>query len=26
LVQYAAGTFFSIDNFEKDSGLMTLIL
>lgn len=24
LVRYAAGTFFAIDNFEKDSGLLTL--
>ena len=24
LIQYSAGTFFSIDNFEKDSGLITL--
>ena len=24
LIQYSAGTFFSIDNFEKESGLLTL--
>jgi len=24
LIQYSAGTFFAIDNFEKDSGLITL--
>jgi hypothetical protein len=24
LIQYAAGTFFAIDNYEKDSGLITL--